>query len=476
MVATAQFYSVYSDDALHVIGAQVGTVNYLLSTLPKLEPVPDATASSNEQAWNTVLHGRYRAGLILKLERFFLFEWFPRSPGLYFTPEGRQSREIAKNFLRRVQVPRPSGTQHLATGEKDREFLDVYDPFGKISMLKGGVGCIRLRDKLLDGGRAWFLSASSTGVAHEGFPVALPNHLYQKYVDGMKNRGALRCTLRGRLEFVPDPVVSLYREYRNVPQLYLLVEDLVPDPDQSHDHLLVSAGISFESAFEGSPKMYATYASFEPGVANGLEEVVDWLQEVYVQGLYSGRVITDFDEHMNHFAGATFSLRKVMDGDLRQREVETVIQHLHLTGVDASRLFAGLTTIQAVHAERVERMESKTINIGSGAVINAPVAIADVIQGSLNTIAQSGADADMKGTLERLIAAVTEAARAVPSAAAQNAARDTRNLVEEATASAPRVEDCHHFGERIKEWAKAIGEVGKPVLEVIAAALALLPH
>jgi hypothetical protein len=216
---TEQFYSVYKEDALHLINTQVGTANYLLRPQVPRTRTTDASVFTNENLWTMVLppEERFRAGMTLSLERFLLFEWFPRAPGLYFTDEGRSARQMARQFLRRVQVPRNTATQQLSALRKDREFLDIYDPYGKISMLKGGVGCIRLRSKLLDGGKAWFLSASSTGVAHEGFPVAIPDHTYQRYIDSVKRAGALRCTLRGKLQFLPDPVAELYREYRGVP-------------------------------------------------------------------------------------------------------------------------------------------------------------------------------------------------------------------------------------------------------------------
>src|ERR1035438_7428017 len=125
MLASEQFYSVYRDDALHLINTQIGTANYLLRPLVPTKQTPDAVVSTNEGLWRQVLLERYRAGTTLSLERFFLFEWFPRAPGLYFTDEGRQARETARHFLRRVPVSRKTGTQKLDASGKDREFLDI---------------------------------------------------------------------------------------------------------------------------------------------------------------------------------------------------------------------------------------------------------------------------------------------------------------------------------------------------------------
>ena len=413
----------------------------------------------------------------LSLKRFFLFEWFPRAPGLYFTDEGKFARTMAQQYRRRVPVPRQFGTHYLDATRKDREFLDIYDPHGKIAMLKGGVGCIRLRPKLLDGGMALFFFASSTGVADEGFPVAISNQLYQRYIDRVIETGALRCTLRGKLQFPPEPSVELYREYRGVPQLYLLVEELILDDDQSRENLLVSAGISFLSSFEGAERMYASYATFEAGVRGSVEEVVDWLQEVYVQGLYSGRVITDFDEQMTHFANATFSLRNIMmDKRVDQGQAQMVVQKLHLDPGASDRLFAGLAKVQTIQIGRLVMEGNKTVNIGNGATISAPVVIADSIQERCNVLHQSETSPELKSLLDRLLKAVAKASQEAPSTGAQNAARDARYLVDEVIAKEPRPGEGLRLGERIKDWARTIGEVGKPVIELVTALLPMLSH
>ena len=483
MQTADQVYSVYRDDALHLINTQIGTANYLLRPEPPRLRTKDASAASNQEIWERIIspEGGVHAGVNLRLEGFYLLEWFPRAPGLYFTDDGRQAREIARHFLRRVPVPRNSATYRPSDiGQKDREFLDIYDPYGKVSMLKGGVGCIRLRPKLLDGGTGWFLSASSTGVAHEGFPVALPDHLFQRYADSIKRTGALRCSLRGKLQFLPDPVVELYRESRGVPQLYLLVDQLIPESDQRHDGLLVSAGISFLSGFEGANRMYASYATFDASVKGSVEEVAEWLEEIYVKGLYSGRVVTDFDEQMTHFAGATFSLRNVMSNQLNPSEVQNVVQTLNLPAADISRMFTGLTMIGTVHIERVERMEqNKSITFGDHATVGGSVFIDGEIHEASKLLEsrQAGPEFEqLKALLTQLVNAVAEVRQAVPSAAAENASRDLRNLVEEATAKEPRPNEGARLGERIKNWATMIGETGKPVVELIAAILPLLPH
>jgi hypothetical protein len=479
MSTASQLYHVYEQDALHLMNTQIGTANYLLPPRVPQVSVPDHVAFTNEEVWLNVLPPTeaYRAGMTLTLENFFLFEWFPRAPGLYFTPEGRESREYAKYFLRKEPVLKNSYTAYLIGQGKGNEFLDVYDPGGKMAMLKGGIGCFKLRPKLLDHGESWLLSASSTGVAHEGFPVALPNPLFEIHRESIKRHGALRCTLRGKLQFIPHALVELYRETRRVPQVYLEVHELTPIPDDYQNPLLVSVGISFSSSYEGPEKMYASYATFDSRHPGELADTANWLEAVYVQSLYNGKVVTDFDEHMNQFSGAVFALADIAQNRLDNHRVQYLIHTLNLNEANVPGLFNGLTTIQHLHAERIERMDqSRTINIGSNATVSAPVVIANDIQHSFNTLRNSDVSPDLKALLEKLLDSVTQAARTEQSTKAENAVRDSRNLVEEATAKEPRAEEGVRLGERIKEWAQAIGEAGKPVIQLVAAILPLLHH
>jgi hypothetical protein len=96
----------------------------------------------------------------------------------------------------------------------------VFLPEGKASMLEGGVGCIRL--KPLENGEKvlWWMTASSSGVAHEGFPIAVPHIIYEEVFDQIVQRGSIRCDLIGRLKFLPDHFAPLYG-YASVPQVYL---------------------------------------------------------------------------------------------------------------------------------------------------------------------------------------------------------------------------------------------------------------
>jgi len=73
-----------------------------------------------------------------------------------------------------------------------------------------------------------------------------------------------------------------------------------------------TGAVSFQSDFQGSPKMYASYATFHPGKKGSLDRAVDWLTDAYVHRLYKGKVVTDFDEVTRRFPDGTFTLSKIV--------------------------------------------------------------------------------------------------------------------------------------------------------------------
>lgn len=492
---THELYNLTPIDVANLINTQLNIASYLIHPLAVDKSLPDQHFSTNEELWRAIITEKVHANVTVHLEGFLLFEWFPRSPGLFHTDEGREARESAMHCRRPVSVPRLLDAQMRRRDQQSEQidFLEIFDPYGKSLMLNGGIGCIRLRPKVIDEGTVWFLSASSTAVAHEGFPVAVPDTLFQRHVDMIKREGALRCTVRGKLKFMPESMIELYRRYRGVPQVYLLADDLAPQSlsDDRGVDLLVTVGIGFLSSYEaesydrhlsnhrfGPPPYepsgaYASYASFNPRLPGALDHASAWLEEVYVKGIYEGTVVTDFDEQLAHFSEATFSLSHVLNNRLDAPAVQTFIETVQIDGADLGNLFAGLQRIEHLNIERVEKMENKKITIANSTV-SAPIVIAETVQESFNVPKNAKTDQGLKELLDRLLKAVAEAGAKSPGEAAEYAARDAKHLVEEATATKARPDEALRFAQRVKEWATTIGEVGKPIVQLVGSVLPLL--
>lgn len=283
----------------------------------------DKSFISNNNLWEAVFYNKLRRRDIkVKLESFFLFEWFPRSPGLYHTDIAKHARNEASKRIIKVE-----------------NGIVVYDPYGKQSMLDGGVGNIRLKPITLNGTEYFFMSASSNGTCHEGFPVAVPAFFYNKVIDEIVTKGAVVKTLTGKIKNIPDALDQIYHGNREVPKFYLEIEDIaMPQYPQSRhmEDLEITIASSFVSAYEGPPKIYATYVTFDPAKQKSFKEMVRWMEDEYVEGRYKGKVITDFDETMSHFDNAAFSLKKVMNFEVQAKDQIDLFNQL---GIDYRGIF-----------------------------------------------------------------------------------------------------------------------------------------
>jgi hypothetical protein len=330
-------------DIDHVVRTQVETSNYR----QPIEPIQnelvgkERTYHENHGIWDDIISQKLRSYTRVVLKDFHLFEWFPRSPGLYFTEAGALARREATQYI------------HVESSSGDSV---VYNAYGKMMMLRGGVGTIRLRDRVIEEGRdpVWFVSASSTGICHQGFPVAIPHQFYAAHIDEITERGAVLCNLVGTLVFIPKRIdlASLYNEYPGVPQLYLLVEDLSKPQSITRynmPRLGVSVAVSFTSGDYG--EVLASYATFNPADKDSFRQRIEWMGETYVQSMYKGEVITDFDEQMTHFPGAVFSLKNVMDLQLDRKTVQSTLTEIHIHG-DVDKLFDSMSALSVAIASR----------------------------------------------------------------------------------------------------------------------------
>lgn len=178
-------------------------------------------------------------------------------------------------------------------------------------MLQGGVGCVRLCPvELKRGGIFWFMSATSTDAPDEGIPLLVPDELYQKVIDGVRYDGNVTCDIVGRTKFIPQRFADLYSRTYRIQRLYVDVAEI--DNISPAEHGEVSVAASFLSEFEGKPKIYASYVTFDPGFKGAQQSSTQWMQEEYIQGLYKGSMLTDFDQQQPELPGTLFGLDQVL--------------------------------------------------------------------------------------------------------------------------------------------------------------------
>lgn len=258
------------------------------------------------------------------LEHFHLFEWFPRAPGKYHTPEARQHRRQA--------------FQSMERGPDGRTY---FSPLGKAQLItNGGVGAVRLRPRPMPNAGGvledhYFMTASSNGVCHQGFPVLVPRRFYGRLKPRILSDGAAPVTLSGEMRYIPDDAATLFSASREIPRLYLVVDELemLPQPRLEVTGYLVSVAVSFLGTYQGRPGIYLAFGSFDPAQPNGLDEIVRWLQ-TYVVDWHAGVILlTDFDETrllFPDFPRATLGLTAVMQGNLTLDAIQRLLSDLHL--------------------------------------------------------------------------------------------------------------------------------------------------
>lgn len=319
-----------------LIDSQIAPSNYLLGRQqpPQVGVERPRTFRSNSQLWNQAIRGTLHATKRIRLANFRLFEWFPFSPGLFHTEDALWHRREA--------------FRHISHRADD---LVVFDPYGKMHMILGGIGSVRLKPRLVEGVPSYFMSASSSRSCHDGFPVLIPEAAYAKLISEVKTRGSARRTIEGELRFFPEELEALFHGYAGIPQLYLRVDTVSPStaqPRPREQSPLVSVAVSFEGEFRAEKGLFWSYVNFNPADAAEESQRIEWLHETYVRHSYKGKVITDFDEQQKRFPDAVFSLAKIMDGDLAKRDVSAFLKRHVGEKCNLDAFFKQYVTIEEV--------------------------------------------------------------------------------------------------------------------------------
>ena len=283
----------------------------------------------NEPLWNAILGDeKLTENSTVELYGFWISEWLPLRPGLFHTSEAKSQREIALSSAWSTPDDRDMPSPIKKWLSSQPEGTMVFPPDAKTAMIAGGIGCVRLKPLQGRSASRWLMGASSSRIVHEGVPLALDDPTRDRIINDVRRHGGLRCSVRGVLRFVPsdDALAATYA--RRVPQLYLEATDVTPLDDEAPPGVEVSAVVTFVNRSEERPRLNAGYATFVAGKAGEIEAASEWLAETYVGQSYNGKVLTDFDEQTGHFAGATFSLARLLEGSVDRDDAEATLRDL----------------------------------------------------------------------------------------------------------------------------------------------------
>jgi hypothetical protein len=126
--------------------------------------------TTNEALCNDLLSGKNHNSVVLR--EFYLTEWAPQSPGMYFTADGAASRSYAKRYFRYSRA----------------EFV----PLGEGAMILGGVGSLRLKPREIDGKEYFIFGATASRITYEGIAVLCTQEVYLFLINQIKQREVLK--------------------------------------------------------------------------------------------------------------------------------------------------------------------------------------------------------------------------------------------------------------------------------------------
>ena len=434
----------YEVEAIH---ASVATGSLIIGDERPVLSEPVRVYRDNEQYWNDLLGERARGRLRIKLTDFYLMEWLPRSPGLFHTEGSADLRNIA--FRELYPLTDTEREFYLGTNPESPE---VYTVRGKQGMLDAGLGCFRLKDKYTSDGRLWFLGATSSLIAHEGLVVALTNSEYERVIDDVIEHGALRCTITGRLSFIPDNLSRMYGTYASVPMLYVHVDRIEPAAGSSgrpDRQPLASGAVTFKRSGEDrfDREFESAYIEFTAGRGGSLRRRLPWLA-YYVEEMHNGVILADFDEQMRRYAGAAFSLIKVSGGMLDRAEMNAALGAGEGVYIDRLMVMQGNLNVFKSQIARVT-MGDTFNNIGAGATI--------INRSSLQNAAIQLRDRSG----QELASALEQVAYHVEQSANADAAENLAGLTEELERSEPRRARLQAFWGSLTSILPSVAQLGE---------------
>jgi hypothetical protein len=149
---------------------------------------------------------------------------------------------------------------------------------------------------------------------------------------------------------------------------------------------------------------------------------------------------------------------KLLDIDFKRQQQITVFDYSVFTNI------GGLT----MDDKRTE------ILMGDNATIHGNFIVASSIKHSFNKIASSNVDNELKSLLEELTSAVEKMCAELSEEESKRVVRALDTLVDEATSREPERKWWSVSVEGLSKAAKNIGQIGKPVLNIIAQILPFL--
>ena len=309
--------------------------------------------TTEEQFWKESEHLVLGAA---HLKGFRLTDWFPRTPGVYWSPAGYRVRREMKSY----------------PVEKDPQLGIFYSPQTKMGLIeRGGIGAIRLIPRKIDAEDCWFATACTGSHCHSGVPVAIPDALRQQ--SGVEWGEA--ANIKGRVRFMQDVGLDdIARSISGVRPLILFVEEIegTLKTSEGQDRTIIAPVVMFT----GKERWSAQYSFVQcvDGSDSELDKAGYWFN-LYSKK-YEGEIITNFDEQRPLLADAPLSYQRLVNKTYDRETIKKftnpiVVQHLDKlvyeeTKIDVREFTMGHKIIQGTGNINVDSNLTNTTQLVGG--------------------------------------------------------------------------------------------------------------
>ena len=382
----------------------------------------------------------------VRLKDFRLTDWFPRAPGVYWSDEAEQAREIAM----------------AGPTSEDPDLGRYFSPKDKMGLIeRGGIGSIRLLPRKIDDDIYWLATALTGLECHQGVPLAISKSVFDE--SGVE--WGDEVVIDGRVRFLRDAgLTETAGQVHHARPIIVFVDRLSGvQPKAKLEKIINSPVALFNSSDEKVDhfeRAQYTFVQCAAGNDSELDAAGEWIGK-YAEK-YAGRVITNFDEQRPILADAPLSYQKLVAGTYDRTVIQQFSGGIHTERMDV------LVQKSVVHIG--DNNVANNISVGGSAIIN--------INATLNNVTQTigtapGLDAAQKSELEGLVSALRSELDAVKASHADEAKEIADALAKAVSAASKPPEERKKSlltlsAKGLKDAAELVADVAPKVLTTAA--------
>jgi len=265
-------------------------------------------------------------GTVVSLKGFQITEWVPLNPGQYWTELGFARRESARPYKNLIYF-------------SEKQPMLAYDLEGKIRMMLGGIGTVKLRPLRfpLDTHSYSLLCATSSGHCWSGIPILVSKQVYNKFQATLRQNKRVQADIVGTYQSkpfnpkdmviaargvnIPETTEQIITECCGIPQCVVVV-DSVLHTKQGVGAFSVKA-VAW-TLFQGKRKLWDnrkffsfTYHTFDPQNDISHNIARNFILN-YFKYFGGENFVTDYDETRPNFS--VFSEREMDEIDIFRKK------------------------------------------------------------------------------------------------------------------------------------------------------------